>query len=80
MTGVLGHPKMIFTTKMSIGISKNTHLQYVSLIPTKAAVHTDYAQAFKSLVNCAAIPGGYEFAWKRETNSFTLSFAKDWAQ
>lgn len=61
-------------------ISKTTYLQYISLIPTEAAVHTDYAQAFKSLVNCAAIPGGYEFAWKRETNSYTLSLAKNWAQ
>ena len=43
-------------------ISKTTYLQYISLIPTKAAVHTDYAQAFKRLVNCAAVPWGYEFA------------------
>jgi hypothetical protein len=39
------------------------NLQNISLIATKAAIHTNDAEALKGLVDSAAISGGYELAF-----------------
>ena len=49
-----------------IQIPQFTYLQNISLIATKAAIHTNDAEALKGLVDSTAISRGYELAWKKD--------------
>ena len=55
-----------------IQIPQFTYLQNISLIATKAAIHTNDAEALKGLVDSTAISRGYELACKKDRKLFLL--------